>query len=93
MLNRIELYRYFWIDTTLHSQANRKKKAIEKANKGTEKNITLVTEYHPNLPSLSKIVRKHWEVMVDHDPRLHRIFPKPSVVAYSRGKNLKDLLM
>ena len=31
--------------------------------------------------------------MADDDPRLQRIFPKPSVVAYKRGKNLKDLLV
>ena len=70
-----------------------RKKALEKVEKINEKKTPLVTKFHPNLPSLSKIIRKHWEVMVDHDPRLHRIFPKPSVVAYSRGKNLKDLLV
>ena len=36
-----------------------RKKAIEKVTKGKEQMTTLVTEYHPNLPSLAKIVRKH----------------------------------
>ena len=31
--------------------------------------------------------------MTEEDPRLRRIFSKPSVVAYKRGKNLKDLLV
>ena len=31
--------------------------------------------------------------MTDEDPRLKRIFPKQSVIAYKRGKNLKDLLV
>ena len=31
--------------------------------------------------------------MADDDPRLKRIFPTPSVVAYKRGKNLRDLLV
>ena len=52
-----------------------------------------VTKFHPSLPSISKIVRKHWQVMADDDPRLERIFPTPSVVAYKRGKNLRDLLV
>ncbi len=31
--------------------------------------------------------------MGNDDPRLKRIFPTPSVVAYKRGKNLRDLLV
>ena len=31
--------------------------------------------------------------MTNEDPRLKRIFPKQSIVAYSRGKNLRDLLV
>ena len=31
--------------------------------------------------------------MTKEDPRLKRVFPKPSVVAYRRGKNLRDLLV
>ena len=31
--------------------------------------------------------------MTNEDPRMKRIFPKQSVIAYSRGKNLKDLLV
>ena len=68
-------------------------KALERVERVKEKKTPLVTKFHPNLPSLSKIIRKHWGVMVNHDPRLQRIFPKPSVVAYRRGKNLRDLLV
>ena len=31
--------------------------------------------------------------MIDDDPRLRRCFPKPSMVAYKRPKNLRDLLV
>ena len=31
--------------------------------------------------------------MTNEDPRLKKVFPKQSVVAYRRGKNLKDLLV
>ena len=58
-----------------------------------EDKIPLIMKYHPNLPSLSSIVGKHWSVLIEEDPRLKRVFPQPSVVAYRRGKNLKDLLV
>ena len=58
-----------------------------------EDKIPLITKFHSNLPSLSSIIRKHWGVLIDEDPRLKRVFPQPSVVAYRRGKNLKDLLV
>ena len=70
-----------------------RKKALEKVEKVKDQKTPFVTKFHPSLPSISKIVRKHWKVMADDDPRLQRIFPKPSVVAYKRGKNLKDLLV
>ena len=70
-----------------------RKKALEKVEKVKDQKTPFVTKFHPSLPSISKIVRKHWQVMVDDDPRLERIFPTPSVVAYKRGKNLRDLLV
>ena len=70
-----------------------RKKALEKVQKEKDQETPLITKFHPNLPSLSKIIKKHWEVMTSEDPRLKRIFPKQSVVAYSRGKNLRDLLV
>ena len=71
-----------------------RKKAIEKVHRDEKEKITsLITKYHPNLPSLSSIIKKHWNVMVKEDSRLKRIFPQPSVIAYKRGKNLKDLLV
>ena len=68
-------------------------KALEKVHKEKDQETPLVTKFHPNLPSLSKILKKRWQVMTSEDPRLKRIFPKQSVVAYRRGKNLKDLLV
>ena len=31
--------------------------------------------------------------MINEDPRLKKVFPKPSMICYRRGKNLKDLLV
>ena len=49
-------------------------------------------EYHPSLPSISAILKKHWRVMTD-DPHLKEIFPLPPMVAYRRPPNLKDKLV
>ena len=52
----------------------------------------LSIEYHPSLPSLSKILSKHWRVMTK-DPYLAEIFPLPPMVSYRRPENLKDKLV
>ena len=72
----------------------KRRKAIEKVHTNEKPhNTPLVTEYHPNLLSLTKIIKKHWEVMIKEDPKLKRIFPKHSMVAYKRSQNLKDILV
>ena len=49
-------------------------------------------EYHPALPSLSKILKKHWRVMSE-DPYLAEVYPLPPMVSYRRPKNIKDKLV
>ena len=41
---------------------------------------------------MSGLLRKHWSVMTDRDGRLKKVFPKPSMVAYKKGKSLRELL-
>ena len=67
--------------------------ALKRVSKTKSEDTMLVTTYHPQLPPVSKIVKKHWKVMVDESPRLKRCFKKPSVVAYKRSKNLRDILI
>ena len=45
------------------------------------------------MPSVTTIVKKHWEVMTSNSKILERCFPQKSLVAYSRPKNLKDELI
>ena len=54
--------------------------------------VVFVVTYDPRLPSISKIIGKHWRTMVK-DPRMMEIFPKPPLVAYKRPKNIKDTLI
>ena len=49
--------------------------------------------FHPGLPSVTKTVKKHWNVMVNQSNRLKRCFEMPSMVAYKRPQNLRDILI
>ena len=55
--------------------------------------MPLVITYHPTLPSISKLARNHWNVMIENSPRLEKIFSLPPVWAYKRSKNLRDILV
>ena len=68
-----------------------RKDALKRVPKSKEKNTTLVTKYHPSMPSVSKIVKKHYNVMVDDYPEMKNCFTKPSTIAYKRDKNIRDI--
>ena len=53
----------------------------------------LTITFHPALPSLNSIIQKHWRVMTSSDQDLADCFTKPSIVAYRRSKNLRDILV
>lgn len=67
--------------------------ALKRVSRQKSNREPFVLTYHPSLPSVTKMVRKHWEVMVSGSRQLKRCFPQPSVVAYKRSKNLKDMLI
>ena len=52
----------------------------------------LTIQYHPALPSISRIINRHWRSMT-LDPHMKSIFPKPPLVAYRKQKNLKEYLI
>ena len=53
----------------------------------------LVTTYHPCMPPISKITKKHWQVMTDESQIMKSCFHQPPVIAYRRNKNLRDILV
>ena len=65
---------------------------VIKSKANSKRRPVLSIEYHPALPPLSKILQKHWRVMVQ-DPHLKDAFPLPPMVAYRRPPNLKDKLV
>ena len=47
--------------------------------------------FNRKLPSVSKVIHKHWKTMTT-EPKLLNVFPKPPMVAFRQPKNLKGLL-
>ena len=58
-----------------------RKDAIKRVSKTKDENTALVTTYHPLMPPISKIVKKHWRVMTEESPSMKRCFNKPSVIS------------
>ena len=48
--------------------------------------------YDPRLPSVAKIVNKHYRTMVA-DPYLAETFPLPPLIAYKKQKNIREKLI
>ena len=104
-LKRIEEMRQHLLSRTYHPKnlesafkrilKVERSEALQKVEKTSEKdtNSPFVITYHPKLPSITNITRKHWNVMCDDSPKLKKCFPNPPVVAYKRHKNLRDLLI
>ena len=62
-----------------------RKTALQQRNKSARKKLLpFVTQYHPDLPSLKKILIKNQQ-------RLREIFKEPPLMSYRKGKPLKDL--
>ena len=58
----------------------------------TQKTSTFVTQYHPALPSLKRILMGKWH-LIQNQQRLREIFKEPPFISYRKGKSLKDLLV
>ena len=68
--------------------------SLREVEKKSEDRVVFATDYHPALPSYSNILKKSWKVMVK-DPYLHKVFPKPPMVAYRQPKqsSLRQILI
>ena len=55
--------------------------------------VVFVITYHPSLPSISKIVQKHYRTMIQSDPLMKETFPSPPIIAYKRPPTIKDKLI
>ena len=70
-----------------------RKTALQQRNKSARKKLLpFVTQYHPALPSLKKILMGKWQLK-QNQPRLREIFKEPPLISYRKGKSLKELLV
>ena len=54
--------------------------------------VVLAVTYYLKLPSLSKIIKKHWTNMTK-DPSILKVFPKPPMVDFKEPPNLRNMLI
>ncbi len=64
---------------------------LEKVIRVPNKRIVLALTYSPKLPSVPKILKKHWRTLTK-DQKMLKIFPQPPMVAYKQPPNLKSVL-
>ena len=69
-----------------------RKTALQQRNKSARKKPRL-TQYHPALPSLKKILMGGKWHLIQNQQRLREIFKEPPLISYREGKSLNDLLV
>ena len=79
-----------YIDRTSSVKRAQALKKSEESNQ--EDRGPLVVTYHPDLPKLHEILRRHLPILRVSE-RMKQVVPNPPLEAYRRPKNLKDLLV
>jgi peptide-methionine (R)-S-oxide reductase len=64
---------------------------LKRANKPKTDRVVLAITYHPKLPSVSNIIKKHWRTL-NKDPKAKEMFPQPPMIAFKQPPNLKSKL-
>ena len=66
--------------------------ALQNKPKTSKKIIPFVTTFNPATLNLKKILIKHWHLIAGNH-NFVRIFKRPPMVSYRKGKSLKDYLV
>ena len=74
----------------LNSQKERT--LLHKKQKAHKKILPFVTQFHPSLPCLKNILTEKWH-LIQNQPLLRKIYKKPPLISYRKGKSLKDMLV
>jgi len=70
-----------------------RKTALKNKNITAQKKILpFVMQYHPALPNIKEILMGKWH-LIQNQPQLRNIFKEPPLLAYRKGKSLKDILV
>ena len=76
------------------ARAVKREDAIKKVEKPRSSDkLVFITYYDPRLPSISKIIKKHYRSMVSQDQYLQQVFPSAPIVAYKRQKNIREVVI
>jgi hypothetical protein len=67
-------------------------KNTKKSSRENHEVLPFTVPYHQVLHGIPQILHKFW-FLIERDPELSKIFPKPPITAYSRHKNMKDILV
>ena len=68
-----------------------REQALLKVVKPKVDRVMFAVTYNPKLPSISKIIVKHWRTMV-RDKKLSNTFKEPPMVAFRQPQNLRSML-
>ena len=81
------------ISTTLaETRFEDRKLALQQRRKQNLRILPFVTQYRPSVPNLKQILMQKWH-LIQQQPLLNKIFKDPPMVAYKRGRSLKDKLV
>ena len=72
--------------------SERKTSSTNRNKTAQQKILPFVTQYHPALPNLKKILMGKWH-LIQNQPQLRNIFKEPPVLSYRKGKSLEDILV
>ena len=53
--------------------------------------LVFVTKFHFATKRINRVLKKHYKKLM-RDERCKKLFPKPPMIAYSRHRNLKEIL-
>ena len=70
-----------------------REEALKKVVQKPTAREVLVTTFHPGLPSVAAILKRHHQVMIEEDITMKTVFPAPSLLCYKRHRNLRDTLI
>ncbi|XP_068755861.1 uncharacterized protein [Montipora capricornis] len=66
--------------------------ALKQKNEDPKDILPFVTQYHPGVPHLKKVLLEKWH-LIQNQPSLRQIFKEPPLISFKRGKSLKDVLV
>ena len=68
-----------------------RKELLRKKEKNIKDRIPCLITYNRKLPTMRKIINKHWNVL-QINPKLQETFHNNAFVAFKRNKNLQEII-